>query len=62
MSPREMESKSTGSESRLEVIGRDDNGDFIVKHHPTGNICVIEDTFAEMFPLWLGRILITAET
>ena len=62
MSPRETESKSTGSESRLEVIGRDDNGDFIVKHHPTGNICVIVDTFAEMFPLWLGRILITAET
>jgi formylmethanofuran--tetrahydromethanopterin N-formyltransferase len=26
-----------------------------------GNVCEIVDTFAEMFPLWAGRILITAE-
>lgn len=62
MSLKETKSKSIESESRLDVIGRDDNGDFIVKHHPTGNICVIVNTFAEMFPMWLGRILITAET
>lgn len=59
---KEMESKSTEKESKLEVIDRDKNGDFIVKHHPSGNICSIEDTFAEMFPMWLGRILITAST
>ena len=27
----------------------------------SGNACEIEDTFAEMFPLWAGRILITAD-
>jgi formylmethanofuran--tetrahydromethanopterin N-formyltransferase len=27
-----------------------------------GNICEIVDTFAEMFPLWAGRVLITADT
>ena len=26
-----------------------------------GNSCEIEDTFAEMFPLWAGRVLITAD-
>lgn len=62
MSRKEMESRSTESESRLEVLGREDNGDFIVKHHPSGNITRIVDTFAEMFPMWVGRILITAAT
>jgi len=50
MSPKEMESKSTEKESRLEVIKKDDNGNFIVKDRESGNICTIEDTFAEMFP------------
>jgi len=27
-----------------------------------GNVCEIVDTFAEMFPLWAGRILITADS
>jgi len=27
-----------------------------------GNVCEIVDTFAEMFPLWVGRILITADS
>jgi formylmethanofuran--tetrahydromethanopterin N-formyltransferase len=27
-----------------------------------GNICEITDTFAEMFPLWTGRVLITADS
>jgi len=26
-----------------------------------GNVCEIEDTFAEMFPMWAGRVLITAD-
>jgi len=50
MSPKETETKSTEKESSLEVIKKDDNGDFIVKDLETGNICTIEDTFAEMFP------------
>jgi formylmethanofuran--tetrahydromethanopterin N-formyltransferase len=62
MSPIETESESTGSESNLEVVDHDETGNFIVKHPLSGNICVIDDSFAEMFPMWLGRILITAET
>lgn len=27
-----------------------------------GNVCEIVDTFAEMFPLWAGRVLITAKS
>jgi formylmethanofuran--tetrahydromethanopterin N-formyltransferase len=27
-----------------------------------GNVCDIVDTFAEMFPLWAGRVLITADS
>jgi len=60
MSQKETESKFSGNESKLEVIKKEDNGDFIVKHKESGNICTVEDTFAEMFPMWAGRILITA--
>jgi len=60
----EMASKSTESESKLEVISYDDKDPlgpaFIVKS-PMGNILKISDTFAEMFPMWAGRVLITAE-
>ncbi|MEJ2281940.1 MAG: hypothetical protein P8X97_08595, partial [Candidatus Bathyarchaeota archaeon] len=59
MSSKDTVSKSSGKESNLKVIERKDNGDFIVKTE-SGNICTIEDTFAEMFPMWAGRILITA--
>jgi formylmethanofuran--tetrahydromethanopterin N-formyltransferase len=46
----------------LELIGRDEaTGDFIVKHRQTGNISRIMDTFAEMFPMWVSRVLITAD-
>jgi formylmethanofuran--tetrahydromethanopterin N-formyltransferase len=27
-----------------------------------GNVCEVVDTFAEMFPLWAGRVLITADS
>ena len=49
MSPKETESKSSEKENSLEVIKKDDNGNFIVKDKDTGNICTIEDTYAEMF-------------
>jgi formylmethanofuran--tetrahydromethanopterin N-formyltransferase len=45
----------------LELLGKDKEGNFTVRHPQTGNTCTIEDTFAEMFPMWAGRILITAE-
>lgn len=49
-------------DDELELIGRDvATGDFIMKHRQTGNISRIVDTFAEMFPMWAGRILVTAE-
>ncbi|UCH02103.1 MAG: formylmethanofuran--tetrahydromethanopterin N-formyltransferase [Candidatus Bathyarchaeota archaeon] len=56
-----MELKSIESESKIEVLRKDGN-EIIVKHHPSGNICAIQDTFAEMFPMWSGRILISAAT
>ncbi|UCB61386.1 MAG: hypothetical protein JSW72_04885, partial [Candidatus Bathyarchaeota archaeon] len=44
----------------LEILGKENN-DFKVKDSESGNILKIEDTFAEMFSMWAGRILITAE-
>lgn len=61
MSRSETEPRSAGNESDLQIVGKEDNG-FIVKHRQTGNICTIVDTFAEMFPMWAGRILITADS
>ncbi|MCJ7721022.1 hypothetical protein MUO98_01250, partial [Candidatus Bathyarchaeota archaeon] len=43
----------------LEVIKKEDT-DFIVKVPGKQDPVRIEDTFAEMFPMWAGRILITA--
>jgi formylmethanofuran--tetrahydromethanopterin N-formyltransferase len=61
MSPKGKESKSTGKESELEVLEYDDKAkEFVVKDCQSGNILRIEDTFAEMFPMWAGRVLITA--
>jgi formylmethanofuran--tetrahydromethanopterin N-formyltransferase len=52
----------TTHETKLEVLGYDEKETtFTVKSPVTGNVCKIHDTFAEMFPLWAGRILITAE-
>jgi formylmethanofuran--tetrahydromethanopterin N-formyltransferase len=50
------------NEAKLEVLNYDDAGKiFSVKSSVTGHSLQIQDTFAEMFPLWVGRILITAE-
>jgi formylmethanofuran--tetrahydromethanopterin N-formyltransferase len=52
----------TTNEAKLEVLGYDDKEKtFAVKSPVTGYGCKIVDTFAEMFPLWAGRVLITAE-
>src|SRR3990170_4088041 len=49
-------------EAKLEVLNYDDKEKvFTVKSSATGHILQIQDTFAEMFPLWVGRILITAQ-
>jgi formylmethanofuran--tetrahydromethanopterin N-formyltransferase len=53
---------SSATKNKLKVLNYDDkNKVFTVKSSQTGNICKVDDTFAEMFPLWVGRILITAE-
>src|SRR4030042_336896 len=50
------------TEKRLEILNYDDKTQtFTVKSPQTGHVCTFADTFAEMFPLWVGRILITAE-
>lgn len=61
MSSSETESKSIENANELELIGKDKEGNFLVKHRQTRNICTIMDTFAEMFPLWVGRVLVTAD-
>jgi formylmethanofuran--tetrahydromethanopterin N-formyltransferase len=50
------------TENKLEILNYDDKEKaFTVKAPQTGYTCTIVDTFAEMFPLWAGRILITAD-
>src|SRR4030042_1270946 len=50
------------NENKLEIISYDDAQKvFTVKPSATGHTVLIQDTFAEMFPLWVGRILLTAE-
>ena len=62
MSRKEKTSKSSESANELKVVRHDKKaGEFVVKHRQTGNISRVVDTFAEMFPMWAGRILITAD-
>jgi formylmethanofuran--tetrahydromethanopterin N-formyltransferase len=50
------------TEKKIEVLSYDNEKKvFTVKSPQTGHVCIIDDTFAEMFALWAGRILITAE-
>lgn len=61
----ETESKSTASESKLKVTDYDDKDPFgpcFIVMSPMGNILKISDTFAEMFPMWAGRVLVTADS
>ena len=45
----------------LEIVGKEGN-DLIVKVPELGTDVKIDDTYAEMFPMWVGRALITAAT
>ena len=63
--PSEMALKSTASESELKVTGYDDKdptGPCFIVTSSMGHVLKISDTFAEMFPMWAGRVLITADT
>lgn len=53
--------ESVEVKSKLEVVGYDDKEKCFVVKSPMGHVLQISDTFAEMFPLWAGRVLITAE-
>jgi formylmethanofuran--tetrahydromethanopterin N-formyltransferase len=46
---------------KLEIIGYDDKEKIFTVKSPAGNTVKIQDTFAEMFGLWAGRVLITAQ-
>jgi formylmethanofuran--tetrahydromethanopterin N-formyltransferase len=46
--------------NNLEIQGYDDSGKMFLIKSPCGDIVKVQDTFAEMFPLWVGRVLITA--
>jgi formylmethanofuran--tetrahydromethanopterin N-formyltransferase len=48
--------------NKLEITGYDEAEKAFNVKSPAGNTLKIADTFAEMFPLWAGRILITAQT
>jgi formylmethanofuran--tetrahydromethanopterin N-formyltransferase len=47
---------------RLKVVSHNENDQSFVVSSPTGNTVIVADTFAEMFPMWVGRILITGDT
>src|SRR3990170_222768 len=47
--------------AKLEILGYDEAEKAFNVKGPAGNTLKIVDTFAEMFPLWAGRILITAQ-
>jgi formylmethanofuran--tetrahydromethanopterin N-formyltransferase len=49
-------------ESKLRVVSYDEKDQTYTVSTSSGNIVKIADTYAEMFPMWVGRILITAET
>lgn len=52
------------SETRVKVVGYDEKDRFgpcFVVKSSMGHTLKVADTFAEMFPLWVGRVLITAD-
>ena len=64
MSRSKIESRSVVGKSRLEVVGydgKDPLGPAFIVESPMGYTLKISDTFAEMFPMWAGRVLITAD-
>jgi len=49
------------TDNKLEILGYDDKEKMFTVKSQAGNTLKIQDTFAEMFPLWVGRVLITAQ-
>jgi len=46
---------------QLEIQSYDENEKMFLVKSSSGDIVKVQDTFAEMFPLWAGRVLITAQ-
>jgi hypothetical protein len=44
-----------------QIQGYDDKEKIFLVKTPSGSIVKVQDTFAEMFSLWVGRVLITAQ-
>jgi formylmethanofuran--tetrahydromethanopterin N-formyltransferase len=49
------------SNTKLEIQSYDDKEKMFYVKSPSGNVVKVQDTFAEMFALWVGRVLITAQ-
>lgn len=49
------------NDTKLEILSYDDKEKAFNVKSPAGNTLKIQDTFAEMFGLWAGRVLITAQ-
>ncbi len=47
--------------NQLKIEGYDENEKMFLVKSTSGNIVKVQDTFAEMFALWAGRVLITAQ-
>jgi formylmethanofuran--tetrahydromethanopterin N-formyltransferase len=51
----------SSNNSKLEIQSYDENTKMFIVKSPSGNVVKVQDTFAEMFGLWAGRVLITAQ-
>ncbi len=49
------------SDNKFEIQSYNESEKMFYVRGPSGNIVKVQDTFAEMFPLWVGRVLITAQ-
>jgi len=49
------------SDSKFEIQSYNESEKMFYVKGPSGNTVKVQDTFAEMFPLWVGRVLITAQ-
>ncbi|MEM3581045.1 MAG: formylmethanofuran--tetrahydromethanopterin N-formyltransferase [Candidatus Bathyarchaeia archaeon] len=53
------------SEAKLEIVGCDEKDKFgpcLIIKSQGGHTVKVSDTFAEIFPMWAGRVLITADS
>ncbi len=55
------ETELAENQKKLEVAGYDSTDKSFIVKSPRGKVLRVSDTFAEIFPMYAGRILITAE-